>query len=168
VVSASPRVKRLGWTRALQLCLIATITTLALCGAAGSAGATTTDLVLRVTPSNFSSDRFTLDDGGSRTVSPGFLIGLHVGVPRGIYEVTLASPSLRADYVLTIRVSGPNVRVYRRGGPFTTDAPSFRLTGVGSSLEPAVVTVSLRRGHSPTTTTVATTSTTTTTDGPTS
>jgi hypothetical protein len=122
-----------------------------------------TDLVLRVTPSNFANDKFRLDDGSSRTVSPGFLIGLHFGAPRGIYELSLANVSLESDYVLVIRVSGPNVRVYRQGGPFTSDEPAFRLTGSGDSLEPAVVTVSLRRGHSPTTTTVPTTTSTTTT-----
>jgi hypothetical protein len=124
-----------------------------------------TDLVLRVSPSNFADQKFRLDDGSTRTVSPGFLIGLRFGAPRGIYELSLENPNLQRDYVLVIQVTGPNVRVYRQGGPFTSDDPAFRLTGPGDSLEPAVVTVSLRRGHAPatTTTTVTTTTSTTTT-----
>jgi hypothetical protein len=130
------------------------------------ADAASTSLVLRVSPSNFVNFKFELNDGTRRVVTPGFLIGLHTGAPRGIYELSLVSPALANDYVLTISVSGPNVRIFHQGGPYTSENPKFRLTDVGDSLEPAVVTVSLRRGHSPTTTTtVSTTSTTTTTVG---
>jgi hypothetical protein len=160
MLTGSRRGRSLSWSSNILLATLLVWCTLST-PAGEASGAGFTDMVLRVTPANFANDTFTLNDGRTRTVSSGLLIGLHFGGPTAIYQLTLARANLAKEFVLSITVSGANVRLMRRGGPFTNDSPSFRLTGVGSTLDPAIVTVSLRRGHASTPTSTSTSTTTT-------
>jgi surface antigen len=125
------------------------------------------NVIVRVEPLAFANDNFIFTSHVTRVVSPGVLINLTAGGALGTYQVGFQRSSMNSHYVMRVSVKGSNVRVLHRGGPYTNDAPSIRITGAGNLQTPSVITVTVQRGVTapvtPTTTTTLTGTTTTTT-----
>jgi surface antigen len=120
------------------------------------------NIIVRVTPLSFANDNLVFTSRAPQVVVPGVVTSLNAGGALGSYKINFQKSSMQNSYVLRLSVKGANVKVLQRGGPYSNDEPSLRITGAGQAKSPSIVTLTISRGNtSPSTTTTTPPGTTT-------